>query len=179
MKALTATLLGEEATLALGAAIALQCREGDVVALVGPLGAGKTTWTRGFVRGLELPDGLSVRSPTFTLCNEYPCRLLRVLHYDLYRLASADEADGIGFRERVGAGDVAVIEWADRFPELIPSHALWVLLEHEDAGRRVTVWEGSGIDLSWVRELPAHTEAGAPPWQNIDRPGPWEQPCSA
>ena len=177
MRALTARLVGEEATLALGKAIADSCREGDVFALVGALGAGKTTWTRGLARGLGLPPAAGVRSPTFTLCNEYPCRFL-LLHLDLYRLASADEADAIGFRERVGVEGVAVIEWADRFPELIPSHALWLLFEHQESERQVTLWEGPGGDISWAGQLALPVGEGGSRWVDVDRPGPWEGPSS-
>ncbi|MEE2829908.1 MAG: tRNA (adenosine(37)-N6)-threonylcarbamoyltransferase complex ATPase subunit type 1 TsaE [Myxococcota bacterium] len=177
MRALTARLEGEGATLALGKALAESCRRGDVFALVGPLGAGKTTWTRGLARGLGLPDGVGVRSPTFTLCNEYPCRL-PLLHLDLYRLAGADEADAIGFRERVGVEGVAVIEWSDRFPDLIPSHALWLLFEYEESVRRVTLWEGAGGDISWAGQLAPPAGQGDFEWVEVDRPGPWEGPAS-
>jgi tRNA threonylcarbamoyladenosine biosynthesis protein TsaE len=174
MNALSGLLVGEDATLALGEAIGKLCRPGDVIALVGPLGAGKTTWTQGFVAGLELPEGRAVRSPTFTMCNEYPCRI-PVLHYDLYRLGSADEADSVGFRERVGQEAVSVVEWADLFPELIPSHALWVLLEHESGSRRVTLWEGPGGDISWASQLPTSRVPGEYNWTPTDRRGPWER----
>jgi len=178
MGGLTALLVGEEATLALGEAVGGLCGAGDVIALVGPLGAGKTTWTQGFARGLDLPAGRSVRSPSFTLCNEYPCRI-PVLHYDLYRLNSAEEADDIGFREQVGQRAIAVVEWADRFPELIPSHALWVLLEHEEGARRVTLWEGPGGEISWANDLPTAGPTGESVWKATARPGPWEPPPSA
>lgn len=175
MNSLSAVLVGEEATLALGEAVGRLCGAGDVVALVGALGAGKTTWTQGFAQGLDLATGTtSVRSPTFTLCNEYPCRV-PLLHFDLYRLGSADEADAIGFRERVGQEGVAVIEWADLYPELIPSHALWVLLEHEEGARRVTLWEGPGGEVSWATDLPASCAPGETAWTPTVRPGPWEQ----
>jgi len=178
MPGLTAFLEGEESTRTLGEAVGRLCAAGDVIALVGPLGAGKTTWTQGLAKGLDLAEGESVRSPSYTLCNEYACRV-PVLHYDLYRLASAEEADDIGFRERVGGDTVAVIEWADLFPEIIPSNALWVSLEHEAGGRRVTLWEGPGGDISWASTLPTATQPGATAWITTARPGPWEQQSSA
>lgn len=177
MGGITALLWGESATRTLGKAVGRICRPGDVIALVGPLGAGKTTFTQGLAQGLDIGPGDPVRSPSFTLCNEYACRI-PVLHYDLYRLSSAEEADDIGFRERVGQEAVAVVEWADLFPELIPSNALWVLLEHEDESRRVTLWEGAGGDVSWASALPTADRLGASEWTPTARHGPWEQPSS-
>jgi len=178
MGGITALLRGERATRALGEAVGRQCGAGDVIALVGPLGAGKTTFTQGLARGLAIPQGDTVRSPSFTLCNEYACTV-PVLHYDLYRLNSPEEADDIGFRDRVGQEAIAVVEWADLFPELIPSHALWVLLEHEEQSRRVTLWEGPGGDISWARTLPTADRIGASEWKQTARHGPWGPPPSA
>jgi tRNA threonylcarbamoyladenosine biosynthesis protein TsaE len=164
-RAWTALLRDADATRELGAQIARRCREGDVVALCGPLGAGKTTWTQGFARGLEVT--VPVRSPTFALCHEYAGRLA-ILHIDLYRLGDADEAEDLGFADRVGAEGVAVVEWADRFPALIPGHALWLQLDHDGVGRRVTAWEPdepigvTHIDLDW---------------SEVDDPPPWDSPC--
>ena len=174
MKSMRAKLVGEAATRALGRAIGELCGDGDVVALVGPLGAGKTTWTQGFVRGLDVPESIPVRSPTFTLCNEYPGRHV-VLHFDLYRLGSADEADGVGMRERIGQSGVSVIEWADLFPELIPSHALWIQLEHQEGARRVSLWEGPGGDVSWASALPSSAVEDVSDWTEVDQTGPWER----
>jgi len=173
MGGVTALLCGERATRVLGEAVGRLCTAGDVVALAGPLGAGKTTFTQGFTQGLSIAPGEAVRSPSFTLCNEYACAT-PVLHYDLYRLNSPEEADDIGFRERVGQEAIAVIEWADLFPELIPSNALWVLLEHEGESRRVTLWEGSGGDISWAKALPTADRIGASQWSPTARRGPWE-----
>ncbi len=114
-----AHLADDPATRALGEGLARALDEGDVVALVGPLGAGKTTLAQGFAKGLDVPPGVRVRSPTFTLCNEVRGRRL-MLHLDLYRLGSEDEAEALGFRERVGHEGVALVEWADRFPDLLP-----------------------------------------------------------
>jgi tRNA threonylcarbamoyladenosine biosynthesis protein TsaE len=87
-----------------------------VVALEGPLGAGKTVFVRGVLRGLG-GDPLQVRSPTFTLMNIYGGRL-PVYHFDLYRLARGAELDGIGFTEFARGDGVCLVEWADRFPDV-------------------------------------------------------------
>ncbi len=128
-------LADADATRAFGEAIGARCREGDVVALCGPLGAGKTTFVQGFARGLAVAD--RVRSPTFALCHEYAGRH-PVLHIDLYRVAAPEEAEDLGFADRVGVDGVAVVEWADLHPSLIPEHALWVRLTYAGDARSAT-----------------------------------------
>jgi len=122
------------ATEELGAAIAREARPGDVIGLCGPLGAGKTVLVRGAVRGLG-GDPALVRSPTFTLMNVYPC-VPPIHHFDLYRLASADDLEGIGFHEFAHADGVSFVEWADRFPELGPQLSLRVDIGFAGRGER-------------------------------------------
>jgi tRNA threonylcarbamoyl adenosine modification protein YjeE len=160
-------LVDEEATEELGRLLGRAAVHGDVFALCGPLGAGKTTITRGLAEGLDVAPSAGVRSPTFTLCNEYPGRLC-VLHIDLYRLGSEDEAEDIGLRERAGSDGVVIVEWADKLPALLPTHAIWIELEHSGARRRVTVWgaeEGDPIDPASLLEVDQwNTIEGVPPW---------------
>lgn len=165
-------LADDAATRALGYALAHALDDGDVVALCGPLGAGKTTLAQGFAKGLDVPPNVRVRSPTFTLCNEVQGRRL-LLHMDLYRLGSEDEAEALGFRERVGHDGVALVEWADRFPGLLPHHAIWISLEHEGAGRRVTVWEAEGGDPRWIDAISLPGSGGGTPWTACTHTGPW------
>jgi tRNA threonylcarbamoyl adenosine modification protein YjeE len=106
---------GEADTEAAGALVASVSRPGDVVGLNGPLGAGKTVLVRGVVRALG-GDPATVRSPTFTLLNIYGGRA-PVYHFDLYRLRSGADLDGIGFYDFTRRDGVALVEWADRFPE--------------------------------------------------------------
>jgi tRNA threonylcarbamoyl adenosine modification protein YjeE len=169
----TALLADDAATRALGQALALALCEGDVVALCGPLGAGKTTLAQGFAKGLDVPPSVRVRSPTFTLCNEVRGSQL-LLHLDLYRLGGEDDAEALGFRERVGHEGVALVEWADRFPALIPADAIWIQLEHHENGRRVTVWEADGGDPSWIDALALPACGGGERWTTTERGGPWE-----
>ena len=108
-----------EATLDLGRRLAGRLGRGDCVALVGPLGAGKTALARGLALGLGLQDSRLVSSPTFVLVAEYPCRL-PVYHLDLYRLGNPQlELADLGLDEMLAEG-VALIEWADRAGAALP-----------------------------------------------------------
>lgn len=164
-------LADEAATRALGERLGATAEPGDCLALVGPLAAGKTTLTQGVAKGLDVPAHVAVRSPTFALAHELTGRL-PLLHVDLYRLGDADEADDLGFRERVGHEGLAVIEWADRFPELLPGHSLWVVLEHDDDGRRAALFEPDGPEPGWLDQL-ALEDA----WTEVRAERPWDRSC--
>jgi tRNA threonylcarbamoyladenosine biosynthesis protein TsaE len=109
-----------------GAQRARKLRAGDVLALVGDLGSGKTHFVKGIARGLGAKD--AVTSPTFTLVHEYSGGRLPLYHFDFYRLASIDALRTIGFDEYIFGDGISVIEWADRFPNAIPPQARWVTL---------------------------------------------------
>jgi tRNA threonylcarbamoyladenosine biosynthesis protein TsaE len=110
-------------TIAYGEEIAAQLSAGDTLALVGDLGAGKTHFTKGIVAGLGCDT--PVTSPTFTLVHEYTGGRLPVFHFDFYRLESADELLNIGWDDYLDAKGIAVVEWADKFPDLLPEDAQW------------------------------------------------------
>jgi tRNA threonylcarbamoyladenosine biosynthesis protein TsaE len=112
-----------EATAAFGADAARRTQAGDVFALVGDLGAGKTQFVKGFV-GATGSDAV-VTSPTFTLVHEYGGGRLPVYHFDFYRLDTPEAVLAIGFDDYVYGDGVCLIEWADRFPELLPAHSGW------------------------------------------------------
>lgn len=113
-----------EETFARGAETGAGAKRGSVFALTGDLGAGKTQFVKGLVRGIE--SNAEVTSPTFTLVHEYPGGRLPVYHLDFYRLDDPNAAVGLGFDDYVYGDGVCVIEWADRFPELMPQHARWI-----------------------------------------------------
>jgi tRNA threonylcarbamoyladenosine biosynthesis protein TsaE len=117
-------------------------RRGDVLALVGDLGAGKTTLVRGIVAGLS-GSVASVTSPTFTLVHEYQGRL-PLIHLDLYRLKRVDEAESIGLSACITDEAVTAIEWADRFPDLLPADYLEVRLIHRTRITRIVRLEAQG-----------------------------------
>lgn len=124
----------EDETRAVAQRLAERLRPGDVVALDGPLGAGKTCFVRGLAEGLGI-DGSTVSSPTFILCQEYESaavdRPVTLAHLDGYRLSSPDELETVGFDEMVEAGDVIIaLEWADRFGEALPEQRIDIELMH-------------------------------------------------
>lgn len=110
---------------------------GDVIALCGNLGAGKTQITRGIVAGMN--SQADVTSPTFTLVHEYLDGRLPVFHFDFYRMESAAEVIGVGWDEFLTEPGVIIVEWADMFPELLPPNTRWFHIETlPDGSRRVT-----------------------------------------
>lgn len=127
-----------EAGRRLGAALA----GGDVVGLVGELGAGKTQLTKGIAVGLGVADDRAVNSPTFVLTNEYEGRV-HIFHLDAYRLRSAAELEALGFEEMCNAGGVVIVEWADRVRALMPPDTLWIeLVPTGDETRQLTAQGG-------------------------------------
>ncbi len=111
----------EEETLALGRTLAAEFAPGAVVLLIGELGAGKTTLAKGIVEGLAAASADDVASPTFTLIHEYGGgRRAKVYHIDLYRLDEARQAAALGLDEIFESGAVVLLEWAERFPKLLP-----------------------------------------------------------
>ena len=105
-------------------------RAGDVVALCGPLGSGKTQLVKGIAAGLEVPDGEPVVSPTFVLVREYVGRL-RLYHIDAYRLTSSSELASLGFEEmRADPQGAVAVEWADRVSESLPDSGWFITLAH-------------------------------------------------
>ena len=118
----------EAATLALARSVAAVLEAGDVVGLEGSLGAGKTTFARGALYGLGVPEGTAVTSPTFALLHQYEGRL-PIGHADLYRLGDEIELLELGLDERLDDGAVLFVEWGRKFPGMADRAVLWVDLE--------------------------------------------------
>lgn len=145
---LTLALPDEAATEALGCRLADVARPGDVVALHGPLGSGKTTLARAFIRRLTRPDE-EVPSPTFTLVQTYPTPRGTIWHFDLFRLGGQDEAIEIGIEDAFGSG-IVLIEWPERLGSLLPAGRLDLSLAvTPDGDARQAELDGA----AWSRRL--------------------------
>ena len=141
------TTRSEAETTALGRALAARLRQGDVVLLTGPLGAGKTAFVRGLAEGLGAFSD-DVASPTFAIVHEYTGTLVMLRHVDLYRLTPA-EADDLGLEE-MSAGAVMAVEWPDRWREA-PEDAVQVTIDARHGDERtveILIPPGSSALLS-------------------------------
>ncbi len=122
----------------LGQRIQSACREPRPLALVGNLGAGKTTFVQVLATTLAIAD--SVTSPTFTLINEYRAQSATLIHADLYRLNATEEIISLGLVDYFHAPNTwTVVEWADRAPEIFPEDTLWLQFEPVEDKRVVTI----------------------------------------
>ena len=120
---------------AIGRQLAKEVDAGSILALKGELGSGKTQFTKGLVAGLG--SSLPVTSPTFTIIHEYPGGHLPVYHFDFFRLENRESVAHLGLDDYFFGDGVSVIEWADRFPELIPDQARWILFEIKSESARL------------------------------------------
>ncbi len=116
---------------------------GDVIALTGPLGAGKTVFAQGVAESLGIQE--PVTSPTFTLISEYEGRM-PLYHMDLYRLGSPEEFAWLGVEEMLNGRGISMIEWSERAEEELPSRTIHVEITIlEDGGRRIDIDQMVGV----------------------------------
>ena len=144
----TQFLPDEAATVAAGAKIGRALNTGCVVFLVGELGAGKTTFTRGALRALGHAG--SVKSPTYTLCEPYDLAdEAQLCHLDLYRLSKPEELEFLGIRDYVASGAILLIEWPSKGEGWLPAPDLQVALQATDTGRQleISAMTADGQDL--------------------------------
>lgn len=134
---ITITTTSEAQTVSIGESLAALLVPGDIVALHGDLGAGKTRLVRGIAIGLG-HDPAAVSSPTYVLMNEYddPAAHLPLVHVDAYRLKSADDLDAIGWDRVVNADAVVVVEWAERIANALPAKRFDIAIEHGEGDTR-------------------------------------------
>ncbi len=131
-------------------ALAAHVQAGDLICLSGALGAGKTTFARGLLRGLDWPTTHEVPSPTYTLVISYtpPDVRLPVAHIDLYRLESADQVQGLGLEDMMD-DHALIVEWPERWGEALPVHRLHISLTG-DGDRRTLHFDGSA---DWMKRI--------------------------
>ena len=144
-------LADEAATLAAGEECGKGLESSMVIALVGDLGAGKTSFSKGLVSGLGYAADVS--SPTFTLVHEYIGGRLPVFHFDFYRLENVEQLWDIGWDEYLSGEGVIIAEWADKFPDALPPDTLWIALSHGSASDAK-----SGRTLQILATAPASIE---------------------
>ena len=117
----------ERETYEMGVRMGRESRAGQVYALIGDLGVGKTVFTKGLAFGLGVEEPVS--SPTFTIVQSYEEGRLPFYHFDVYRIGDAEEMDEIGYEDYFFGNGLCIIEWAERIKELIPAEARQIIIE--------------------------------------------------
>ena len=136
---------GAQETEELGCRLGQALQPGTVIAYTGDLGAGKTAFTRGLARGLEVPD--RVTSPTFTIVNEYEGGRLPLFHFDMYRLGGSDELFDIGWEDYLARNGVCAVEWSENVEDALEEDTIRIDIrrgDHDDQ-RRITIANGPAL----------------------------------
>lgn len=133
----------EAVTEKLGEKLAFVLKAGDIIAMSGDLGAGKTAFIRGMARGLGVKS--RVTSPTYTIVNEYEGDI-PLFHFDMYRLADADELYDIGWYDYLNRGGVCAIEWSENVLETLPENCIRVKIEVTGLESRTIEITGAGLE---------------------------------
>ena len=156
MTGLSLTSPDLEATRRIGLALGAALRAGHVLALVGPLGSGKTTLVRSLAEGAGVADLRQVNSPTFVLVNEYSAgaagATLRIFHIDVYRLRGSTDLESLGFDEMCANGAV-IVEWADRVVDALPEDRLTITIEPTGPDSRVLHCQAGGAEAEQLLDV--------------------------
>ncbi len=131
-----------EETEAIAENFAQKLRAGTVIAFRGDLGAGKTAFTRGLARGLDIKE--PVTSPTYTIVNEYLSGRMPLFHFDMYRLGSSDELFDIGWEDYLSRNGICAVEWSENVEDALED-AIWIEIKRiSDTEREITIEGGAG-----------------------------------
>ena len=155
--------LSEDQLKEYGKKLGANLKSGDLIALTGDLGAGKTTLAKAIASGLGVNE--SVTSPTFTLINEYKSGRLPLNHFDLYRLDTISELQNLGYEEYFFGSGVTIVEWADRIGDLLPKDAICIRLEHIDDANQRELY----VDSAELRDATEQSETHSEEVQNSDK----------
>ncbi len=147
----TLIIKNETAMQALGAELANLCPGGTIIHLEGELGAGKTTFARGFIRSTGYKG--AVKSPTYTLVESYPFNNRVIHHFDLYRLCDAEELELMGIRDYFTQHTVVLIEWPDKGGQLLPIPDLTIKIYYKNTERKVTLIPHSLMIESIIKKI--------------------------
>jgi len=148
-------------TQLLGRCIGARLKSGALIRLAGSLGSGKTCFVQGLARGLEVPPGYDITSPTYALVHEYPGRL-PLVHVDLYRLSGEMDAEAIGLWDFIDSRHVVAVEWADRIDDASWPRESWQIVFESltDEIRRIQLI-AYGLHMgNLIKEVLAFWEAG-------------------
>ncbi len=121
--------LDEKQTYEIGKQIGMEVKPGQVIALLGDLGVGKTVFVKGFAKGLGIEE--SVNSPTFTIVQIYEEGRMPLYHFDVYRIGDPEEMDEIGYEDYFYGQGVSLVEWANLIEELMPKETMWITIEKD------------------------------------------------
>jgi tRNA threonylcarbamoyladenosine biosynthesis protein TsaE len=132
----------------LGIMIGQNITQGICIALKGELGAGKTTFVQGLAKGVGVSHKYYVTSPTYNIINEYPTQSLKLCHLDLYRLASADELEDIGFDDLIDENNIIVVEWPSLLNDISFKFDIKINFKFDEDYNRIISLVASGQDGS-------------------------------